>query len=358
MNTGPALSSLEDAITGEILEWGTRFELSVSPLSADDLVKNLFDHRIYDSALGQSQESSAYGEGFQRHLIYSLIRVAARYAPAPVPIDKKEFTPSLTWILFEEPEVCLHPNQITLLDRSLATLAGTDGNQVTISTHSPQFASRNIHELPRIVRLAKEGNVSRVFQVTPQDLGTVLKANQAHLAAWSQAGIPVDEDDTKAEMETIKYCLWLNPARSAVFFSSLALLVEGPTEVALIGQMIDEGRIQCPPEGVFLLDSMGKYNIHRFMNLLNGLGIRHAVLCDADAGPQHAVLNQTILASSGVFTLSVDTLAPDLETFLGIPKSPNPHRKPQHVLWKLAQGAIPDSKLNKLAERTKAALQI
>src|SRR4030042_666003 len=97
----------------------------------------------------------AFGHWFQRHLIYTLIQVSASYtAPKPEP-KKKEFSPELDLILFEEPEAFLHPPQQDILDTSLRRLASQEGRQVLAATHSPLFVSRNTDDIADLVRLCK-----------------------------------------------------------------------------------------------------------------------------------------------------------------------------------------------------------
>ncbi len=88
--------------------------------------------------------------------------------------------------------------------------------------------------------------------------------------------------ESKLEMEAVKYFLWLNPERCGVFFAKRTLIVEGPSELVLINYLIQTGKIRTPAGGLSVLDAMGKFNIHRFMNLLGDLKIEHSVLHDAD----------------------------------------------------------------------------
>lgn len=59
----------------------------------------------------QQTRQIRYGQGLQRHLIFTLLMVASGFAEAKPASIKKEFAPELTILLFEEPEVFLHPQQ-------------------------------------------------------------------------------------------------------------------------------------------------------------------------------------------------------------------------------------------------------
>jgi predicted ATP-dependent endonuclease of OLD family len=156
----------------------------------------------------------------------------------------------------------------------------------------------------------------------------------------------------KPEMEAIKHFLWLNADRSTLFFAAFVLLVEGPTEVALINKLIHDGRIQDLDCGLYILDCLGKYNIHRFMNLLNQLGIMHSVLHDDDLDKdEHKDINQLIEDSrDGKLTYQVVRIPDKLEAYLGVSSASSPHRKPQHLIYLYEEGAISQSNLDSFSQ--------
>jgi putative ATP-dependent endonuclease of OLD family len=276
-----------------------------------------------------------------------------------VALVKKVFSPNLTWILFEEPEAFLHPSQIDILNSSMAKIVSGDENQITITTHNPQFVSKNIEDLPSLVRLCKIGTHSAIKQVSHSTLGTILATNQQDLAKWQAAGIQIDPVDLQVDMESIKYALWLNPHRCCAFFANKILLVEGATEVAILGCLFGEGKILNPSGGVFVFDTIGKYNIHRFMNLFGEFGIPHAVLFDRDDGKQTGVaVEATIQACKNQYTIDIDYFDKDLETYLGIPTTKRSNCKPQHVMWYYRQGKIEQKRVNDLAAKVQKLLKI
>lgn len=352
---GFSLKSIEEDVSANISDWGTEFRLSVNAVGIDDLVKSLIGHDIFDKALGESQAPTSYGQGFQRSLIYTLIRVAAKYATA-VPANKpKEFLPELTWILFEEPEAFLHPTQIAVLSSDLRLLAKTDFTQVLLTTHSSHFATHSISDIPAICRMHKSGCVSNAYQIAESQLNQVLASNQTDIPTWIKAGISVNCDDLKTDMESIKYALWLDEKRASSLFSEKVLLVEGPTETALLTYLFDIGKLNCC-RGVYIMDTIGKFNIHRFMTLFGHLGIRHYVLHDGDNGKYSATVDRTISNSKNRFTGGVDTFIKDIEDFLGIAPAGLTHRKPQHVMHSVISGSVTEVAINKLAAKIESLL--
>ena len=92
-----------------------------------------------------------------------------------------------------------------------------------------------------------------------------------------------------------------------------------------------EGVIKRPADGLYVLDSIGKFNMHRFMSLLARMGIPQSVIHDDDNNQnEHAYINHLIQDSKhAVFTTAVRAIGGDMETMLCISKPISGHRKPQ-----------------------------
>ena len=64
---GNSLSKIEKEISAEIEGWGTSFQLAITPITSEDLVKSLIGAQIQDKALGNLMEPAYFGQGFQRY---------------------------------------------------------------------------------------------------------------------------------------------------------------------------------------------------------------------------------------------------------------------------------------------------
>ena len=85
---GVSINSLIDEINSEVGKWNVRFDVSVNPIKPEEIVKNLLSHHIEDVDLGGEQINLAsFGQGLQRHLIFTLIKLSAKYT---VTINSKE----------------------------------------------------------------------------------------------------------------------------------------------------------------------------------------------------------------------------------------------------------------------------
>jgi len=357
-----SLKGLESRINEEIKGWGASFNIDVTTPQEDDIVKGLIRHSVTDIELNKALESGSFGHGFQRHLIFSLVRIAASYTAPKAEAKKKEFSPELELLLFEEPEAFLHPPQQDELDTSLRQLAVQPDRQVLAATHSPHFVSYNTDDIADLVHFQKVGARTKISQISRERLKEIFEDNQVICRVYEAAQ---SDPSLEFELEEIRHFLWLNPERCGMFFAGRVLIVEGLTEQVVTNYLFKTGQIELKAgdKGVFALDARGKYNIHRFMNLLGELEIEHAVLHDLDSDKvgnektKHEGLNDLIAKSKNEYTVSIDTFPRNLESFLGVPVVDNDHwRKAAKALLSVKRGEVPADKLKAFIEKIKNLL--
>jgi len=365
---GFSIDSLIDDINSEIDLWNIKFGVSVNTIKPEDIVKNLLSHYIEDVGLGGKQINLAsFGQGLQRHLIFTLIKLSAKYA-ATTAAKKKDFDPDFTLILFEEPEAFLHPSQQNSLHLSLRSLASQGPEQVLISSHSPHFVSKQVSQLSGIIRLSKNNGKTGAFQITDDVFLEVLNANLGLYNKFCDClnsdeiddGIKrrirkdkLGEDDpchsSKLEEEAVKYFLWLDSERAAMFFAKKVIICEGASEKVFIDYLLDEYWPQLREKHIYLLDTLGKFNIHRYITLLTALGIEHSVMLDSDEDAGiHGIINSFIEERKTDLTKTIYAFENDFESFLGIEKPKRKDLKPLNIIVKHQGGEISDDKLVKL----------
>lgn len=345
-----SLGGFEDELNALLKPWDSEFKLKFPPPSAAEIIKSMLAWDLFDQFHGKAQSIDYYGSGFQRHFIYSLIQLGSRYVGKKPQKKAKDFSPELNLVLFEEPEAFLHPPQQEVLARNLMAVAASGHWQVVCATHSTNFVSKNAADIPALIRLRRTEGITEAFQIDATAWADLVDANQAILAIakkYPKMEKRLHSDDAKPEMEAVKHFLWLNPDRCSAFFATHVLLVEGPTEVALINRLVGDGKIKNGDCGFYVLDCLGKYNIHRFMNLLSRLGVPHSVIHDDDHNmDEHADLNQLVEDSRHLtLTQSIERIPGDLEAMLGVAPAGSDHRKPQHVLYQYDLGNIDSAKL-------------
>jgi len=353
---GHSLTGVESAINDGLQHWNAKFKFRTNPLSETEVVKSLFDFSIIDGATGHEQPPTSFGHGLQRHLIFTLLMVAATFDGRGKAGEGKEFSPDLTLLLFEEPEAFLHPQQQAALDASLRALGRHPDFQVVVCTHSAYFVSRNTADLTALCRLQKPDHIAQLGQISEANLGDMVLSNQKmNTIAAKYPKYKPGPDEVAPDMECVKYFMWLNAERTGLFFARRVLLVEGPTEIAAVNYLAQVGMLKAPPD-YYVLDAMGKFNMHRYMNLLGALKIEHSVLHDDDTKNKsgddlafHKEVNALIAGSKNASTREIHVFPDDIEQFLNFPMAEKDHRKPTRLLLALQQGKVEAQRLSDLA---------
>lgn len=356
---GKSLSAFELELNDEISSWGATFSLVLSAPAPNDIIKNMLDWTVKDANTAACQEIASYGSGFQRHFIFTVIKLSSRYIRDSRNNDTG-FCPSLDLLLFEEPEAFLHPSQQLTLAEDLQSLSTRTSWQVICSTHSPHFVSRSMDDLVSLIHLTKPQAATNVHQLTDNDLHEITVENTAIMAIAQQRAdvFHPTEDDFCQDMDAIRYFMYFNSERASVFFSTHVLLVEGPSEVALINRLRDKHGLSLP-NSVYIMDCIGKFNIHRFMNLFGRLGIAHSVLFDDDLNRgYHNDVNNLIDNSRNSFTVNIGRIPDNLESYLGLQCTANTSKKPQSILFALEKGQISQANIQQFCALVQGIMHV
>jgi hypothetical protein len=355
--SGKSLRMLEQELTGLLTSWGSEFSFVFHTPDAQNIVKSLVDYALTDPTSGLPMNPSQFGDGMQRHLLYSLISLASEYSTKGATQGSDDFRPQLSLLIFEEPEAFLHPQQQDRLSASLRKLAGSEGHQVIISTHSPEFINRSTDTIPSIVHVARSSGQTACGQVTEVSWKELCDRNQAasNLAA-NGCAVPESDIDT---LEWIKYFMWLDASRCRAFLSDSVLLVEGPTERVLIDYMQRNGLLPQLDGDIyaFVMDTGGKYNMPRFMNLFGQLGVPHSVLFDGDKGkPKADEWVQLVEKSANSCTRIVKHFETDIEGALGLELHCRRDEKPLKVVKAWMEGSISQDRMHAFAKLSRELL--
>lgn len=364
---GFSVKNLEEDINNEIKDWNIEFGLKVNPLQPNDIVKNLVTHFIKDGYLNNEEvKIDSFGQGLQRHLIYALIKLSTKYNDE-IKKEKKEFSPDFTLILFEEPEAFLHPSQQEKMNTSLQLLSKDEEQQILITTHSPIFVSKNTDNIPSLIRVKRDGE-SKIFQIDKEQVEKLFGQNTGmhQIFLDKLKDLSVDEqlkkkirvkklasesDDLEMKLreESFKYFLWVDGERASSFFAKHVLICEGATEKIFLDYLIDTIWTEFKDKHIYILDALGKFNIHRYMNLFGLLGIEHSVLMDKDNDIDvHNEINKFIESNKNKYTKEIKCFDEDIEGFLEIEKPSRGDQKPLNIIYKYKQKVITEVNINKL----------
>jgi len=375
------LSEVSGPLNAAIADWMISFDLQVNSIKPEEISKNLISFSFRDKSLGNvGFDLSKYGHGFQRTVIYELIRLAPTFKERKLS-EKKEFSPDLTLILFEEPEAFLHPTQQENMAYHLRRLSAEENQQVILNTHSSVFAGKAAADIGQIVRLTRKDGRSHCHQASGDALadifnrgGLLLTALQAFVADQT---VPENQKGNARKFienppnpivreseERFRFQLWLDSERSAMFFADRVLLVEGASEKALFNFLLADEWRHLVQHRICVIDVLGKFNMHRYMSLMMALGIPYGVIIDDDNQRHHqqAVndLVDQISRDANSTILAAPVKVPDcIEAFLGLPKvKDRDDKKPLELLKALTNGTIEPRKLSDLQDIFKSALAL
>lgn len=371
------LTEISTPLNTAISSWSIKIDLSVNTVAPEDISKSLVKFSFVDSSLGDvGFDLERYGHGFQRSVIYELIRLAPTFKDEKK-TEKKEFSPAFNLVLFEEPESFLHPSQQESMAYHLRRLASEDGQQVIISTHSPTFAGKAAEEIGQIVRVQRTNGTTETFQPKGSQINTMFDQGGELLRALQKfvddQSVPENkkarakkiianppQGDIAAQEERFRFQLWLDGERSSLFFADRVLLVEGATERALFNYLLARDWHDLSAHRICVIDVLGKFNFHRFMALLDAYGIPHGVMLDDDnSKDHHGAVNDLVEESSNSRTLAKPVKFPGcLEMFLGIPTPDRDDKKPVEIMKAVTDGKIAQSNLHDLRTKFCTALAI
>lgn len=225
----------------------------------DTIISSSVGLRIFDGA--HDTPIGLQGHGLQRTLIFSLLEMVAENDAAIN--DENSRT---TIILYEEPELYLHPQMLRKLKSILNTISESENWQIICSTHSPVFI--NVADNPE----------SLVILSRTADGGIAVKQLIENPFENTEAGI--------IERDALRAALDFHPTVCEVFFANKVILVEGDTEMAIFkhcDQLLEycgvniERSLDCT-----IVSCGGKWTIPAIGRLLSRFGIGFKIVHDHD----------------------------------------------------------------------------
>lgn len=159
-------------------------------------------------------------------------------------------------ILYEEPELFLHPKVAFKLRECLYDLAENSPYQILCATHSPLMIdiSKPHSSLIRVVKDNHEN--TQTYQVGQDVFGK--------------------DDERKERVQMVNR---FNPHVCESFYADKVILVEGDTEAIVYRALLKEF---YPEEEVFVLNTGSKFNMPFFQEILTAFHIEHYVIHDVD----------------------------------------------------------------------------
>lgn len=233
---------------------------AILDIAEPDTEKFLGSNAILRLNDGIETDISHQGNGAQRSLVFALIEAVAKFTSKGSG-DTENMKSTI--LLFEEPELYLHPHLMRRLKSSLIEISKKQGWQVVISTHSPILI--DVVENPKSLLILKKSANSREIVVTQ------LTAD------------PFDDESKEALRATLNF----HPTVNECFFADRVVLVEGDTEISILTHEdkpyqkfgIDDKTYS----GTTVISCGGKWTIPAIAILMGKFNIPYRVMHDRDA---------------------------------------------------------------------------
>ena len=251
------LQELMESITeslNQVMDLKSKVKLSLTEIDINAALMKAATLVIEDKLETQLEYQ---GSGVQRALAYALLESNALF----------EVTESQrsTLILYEEPELYIHPHLMRLLRDKLREKSSVSACQVIVSTHSPFLI--DIAENPSSLKLIKDNHEGK---------RTVHEIDDSifHI------------DAEYNEREMLRAALDFHPTVCEAFFAKRVVVVEGDTEVAILrfaSELCDKLNIDKNLiKDTTIVSAGGKWTIPAIARILSKLNIPYKVVHDTD----------------------------------------------------------------------------
>lgn len=197
------------------------------------------------------------GDGFKRAITFSIFRTYSELSKLDTWDDHEEGEDDFSGeflVLFEEPELYLHPQAQNIMFDALALLSKK--NQTIVSTHSPLFLSAdNTKTFIKMDRVLCEKPYGDIHTIDLNDLGE------------------------KDRFQIISF-----ESANQAFFSDKIVLVEGDTELILFPHLagLMDYDWDFKRSSISLIKTSGKANFARYKEFFNKFDVEVFIVCDLD----------------------------------------------------------------------------
>ena len=290
---GISPKDLTEKLNNAIKSVNLNIRFDTKDIDFSTVITNLYDILVTDTILNQDIDQTTISTGQMKYLFYSLIKVLN---DINVNREEGEENSQLNFLIFEEPEAYLHPSYQLSLAEIMRDLSKSDEWQCAISSHSPYFISKEIEHMQDIVRIErKEKGISKVFQIDENKF-QILRENGDFIDFLNELKNKKDSSMNKNLKKEIKdkienhdrgldefmYNLYLNSERSRLFLSNKVIICEGISDKVLIDYFIRLKGENYISE-IYVLETNGKYDMVRYMKLLDYFGIKYGIVYDTDS---------------------------------------------------------------------------
>lgn len=197
------------------------------------------------------------GHGAVRSAIFSLLLMKDIAEEFERMENRKDYI-----VLFEEPELFLHPKLMKQLRSLIYKVSETETPyQIICASHSPQM-----------IDITKEK--SSLVRMVKSDIGT--KFHQINDQYLKESKDLKNKEELKQEMNEV---LRFNPFICESFYSDEVILIEGPTEEIILRGYLSEIKAE---KDLFVVNCGTVNNIPFYQKIFSKFHIKYHIICDTD----------------------------------------------------------------------------
>jgi len=240
----------KDKVVWSENKFGKKFSIEFNKIKEDG---------EYDLDIPNSYDK--VGHGTIRTAIFTLLLMRDVAEEFERQLNRKDYL-----VLFEEPELFLHPQLMKEL-RTLIYIVTEDDlpYQVLCASHSPQMIDISKAK-SSLVRMNSSDSGTKIFQINDTYLTKAREISPAEL---------------KQEMNEV---LRFNPYICESFYSDEVILIEGPTEEIILRGYFSE--IEHSKD-IFVVNCGTVNNIPFYQKIFSKFNIKYHVICDTDSSVQN-----------------------------------------------------------------------
>jgi AAA15 family ATPase/GTPase len=201
------------------------------------------------------QKVTDFGHGVVRQTMFNILGLVKQEVPIEDPArtgNTKSFL-----ILFEEPEIYLHPKAITLLRKALYDICENSPFQILCASHSSHLIDISKPHTSLVRMVKNENGTTDVYQVGDSIFSST--------------------DEIKQQVQMINR---FNPHVCESFFADDIIMVEGDTEAIVVRELLAQ---KAPERDIFVLNTGSKNNMPFFQSIFTHFNIKHQIIHDGDS---------------------------------------------------------------------------
>ncbi|MBW8017606.1 MAG: AAA family ATPase [Planctomycetes bacterium] len=262
----PEVKNLTEEISKRLADLiAARVTLGMDPPDAEKFIGS---NTVLGLDDGTPTRIGLQGHGLQRALVFALLEVLAQQDANVSAEGESEARSCGIVLLFEEPELFIHPQLMRRLKASLEKLSKRPGWQLILSTHSPIMV--DVATDPRALVIHRRASPVEPPRLTQLDHDPF-----------------ADGEEREQERETLRAMLDFHPTVCEAFFAKHAVLVEGDSEVAVLlhrAKLWELAGIDGnATKDITVVSCAGKWTIAPVARLLREFQIPVRVIHDKDA---------------------------------------------------------------------------